>query len=86
MPYNYGFMNPYSAYTRYGGNPAAGFWRASPNSFLYQRPGFAGGPYGYVQGWISPEGDFEGVMVMRGNMRKIMGDYRNRLYNYYYYQ
>jgi len=54
-----------------------------PQSFPYQQPGFPAGPYGYIQGWITPNGDFEGVMKLRGNMRKLMGDYYTRLYNYY---
>lgn len=83
LPYSYRFMNPYSAYIR-GGNSAIGFYQTSPNTFLYQRPGFAGGPYGYIQGWVSPQGDFEGTMVIRGNMRRLMGNYyKNLLYNYY---
>lgn len=86
MPYSYPSMNRYLGYLRSGGNPISGYSANSPQSFRYQRPGFAGGPYGYVQGWVSPRGDFEGTLVIRGNMRKLMGDYRNQLYNYYYSQ
>jgi hypothetical protein len=57
--------------------------QGSPRSFLYQQPEFPAGPYGYIQGWITPDGDFQGVMKLRGNMRKLMGDYYTRLYNYY---
>ena len=54
-----------------------------PRSYRYGQPEFPAGPYGYIQGWITPDGDFEGVMKLRGNMRKLMGDYYTRLYNYY---
>ncbi len=59
------------------------YQQGSPRSFLYQQPEFPAGPYGYIQGWITPNGDFQGVMKLRGNMRKLMGDYYTRLYNYY---
>lgn len=62
---------------------ALAYLQGSPRSFRYQQPVFPAGPYGYIQGWITPNGDFEGVMKLRGNMRKLMGDYYTRLYNYY---
>jgi hypothetical protein len=91
MPgYSYWPYSSYSLLNRYPGdrysgvNPLRGYGITSPRSFLYQYPTLPGGPYGYIQGWVTPQGDFEGTMVIRGNMRKLMGNYYNNwLYNYY---
>lgn len=66
---------PHPGNIRSGGNPALGFWETAPSAFRYQRPGVAGGPEVYAHGWYTPWGDFEGVMVIRGNAYQFMGGY-----------
>lgn len=53
--------------TRSGGNPGMGFWDVAPTAFRYRRVPVNGGPEIYAHGWLTPWGDYEGVMIIRGS-------------------
>ncbi len=62
---------PNAANTRSGGEPGMGFWEVAPTAFRYRREPVTGGPRIYAHGWYTPWGDYEGVMVIRGNARDM---------------
>lgn len=64
-----GAPNPLN--TRSGGNPEMGFWEAAPTAFRYRRVPVTGGPSIYAHGWYTPWGEFEGVLIIRGNARGL---------------
>lgn len=68
-----GAPNPFN--TRSGGNPGMGFWEVAPTAFRYRRAPVTGGPSIYAHGWYTPWGDYEGVMIIRGNARGLFQGY-----------
>lgn len=68
-PYGGGY--PPGMPARSGGNPVMGYWHLSPRTFHYQRLPVGGGPAIYAHGWYTPQGDYEGVLVIRGSRNRM---------------